>query len=252
MEIENDNEEAIWETDSDQDTSPSVEFFRLKVSNMHKIKQGLNDIGRLKSRKYKKIITKEAKEKVEQFKEYFNSDVYPKISLYDKTYKTPEDFKNLKFGNETYHVVEKPEIGSNLIFQIGNNNNKRSPLILIGVAKTFYEATTKISYVSSALANTNPQPKTIRIRKKASTKIKNKSEENKLKLKGKYLVGLTEAEKEKLRNESCNDILTKIRKKDKKSVRRKKKYYRKNCCSIDVTVKTPNEIPNDSIKEENN
>lgn len=250
MEIEK-SDSDYWETDNEQDESPSIEYFRLKISNIHRIKQGLNDIGHLKSKKYKKVVTKEAHEKVKLFNEYFNNSVFPEIRLVDKMYNKNEELNTIKYGNETYHVINKPEVGSNLIFQLGNNS--RTPLNFIDVSQTFYEATTKISYVPSTAPLNKPRPKTLRKRKrKIKVEIK---QDDKQRLKSKYLVGLTEEEKAKLKNESCNEILSKIRQKDKKIIRKNKKNYKKNCCKINVTVKTNvDELPvvNEIIKEDYN
>jgi hypothetical protein len=118
-------EDDEWETEGE-------EYFRLKIDNLSKIKQQLNKIVKLKSKKYKKLNSEDFVELKEYFK-YLNEQVYPSIDVYQNK------MSSLKLNNEDYNVVNKPEVGSNLIFEIGKSN-----LTYVGTSSEYFEATTKI------------------------------------------------------------------------------------------------------------
>jgi hypothetical protein len=114
-----------WETDSE-------DYFRLKIDNLTKVKQQLNKIIKLKSKKYKKLNSEDYND-IKNYTKYIKEEVHPNISVYDN------NISALAFKNEDYNLVNKPEVGTNLIFEINKNS-----LNLIGTSQNFYEATTKI------------------------------------------------------------------------------------------------------------
>jgi hypothetical protein len=117
--------ENEWESDGE-------DYFRLKVDNLAKIKQQLNKRIKLKSRKKKKIQAEDP-ECLKEYFNYLNEEVFPNILVDD------EKISIIKFNEEEYNVIEKPEIGSSMIFELNKSN-----VTYIGTAKEYHEATTKI------------------------------------------------------------------------------------------------------------
>ena len=142
--------EDEWETDGE-------EYFRLKIDNLSKIKHQLNKFIKLKSKKKRKL-NNEDNEELKNYFNFMNKEVYPNINIYD------DKISKLKYNKEEYNVIEKPEIGTNMIFEIGKNN-----ITYIGSTTEFYEATTKILKRSKSINDNEMENK-----KTTTTKRKKK------------------------------------------------------------------------------
>jgi hypothetical protein len=185
------NSEDEWETDGE-------DYFRLKVDNLSKIKQQLNKIVKLKTRKYKKL------EEFVELKEYFNylnEQVYPNITVYN------DQMTSLKLNNEDYHLITKPEVGTNLIFEMG-----KSSLTYIGTSNEYYEATTKIHRKINARVKIEKSQIKTKIRKKKKKEAKPEGETN-------NIVSNKKKEKKRKRRHKCkhkkNSTIYSVKKIDK-------------------------------------
>jgi hypothetical protein len=118
--------ENEWESDDEE------EYFRLKVDNLTKIKQQLNKFIKMKTKKVKKI-NNEDHEELKKYFNYLNNDIYPYVVVNE------DKISSIKLRDEEYNVIQKPEIGSSMIFELN-----KSSVSYVGTAKDYFEATTKI------------------------------------------------------------------------------------------------------------
>lgn len=122
------DEDEEWETDNETE----FEYFRLKLDNLLKLKHHYLKHIKFRTKKYKRI-DKEGFESLNNFQNFMTENVFPNIKVNNL------DKNIFSLNNEFYNVIDKPEIGSSLIFELGKNN-----LQFLGVSKTFKEGTTKI------------------------------------------------------------------------------------------------------------
>jgi hypothetical protein len=150
--------ENEWESDGE-------EYFRLKVDNLSKVKQQLNKYIKLKSKKVRKINNEDT-EDLEKYSNYLNEEIFPNIIV------DTDKLNSIKLKEEEYNVIQKPEIGSSVIFELN-----KSSVSYLGTAKEYFEATTKILKRSKVKLEFDiPIKKTVKKRrpKIIKTKIVNK------------------------------------------------------------------------------
>lgn len=121
-----------WETDSEGE-----EFFRLKLDATLKIKTAINKILKMSSRKFKKIDKKDIPA-ITEVEGLFNNEIFPQVSINGK-HNGELKLSRIQIKDEFYNLALKPEVGSNLIFEID-----KGELNLVGVSKEYYEAKTKV------------------------------------------------------------------------------------------------------------
>lgn len=185
--ITNKDDSDEWVTDEDDNA-----FFRLSIENASKIK---NDINKYKIYHTKKIKRLEQDEinSANDVANYINKEILPTLSVREDQI---TKFPYITIKNIELSLNEKPEIGTNLIFEV---NNDKKDIAVIGTCERYFEANVF-------------RPRRRNVVKKETNKIKS----NKKKIVKEIKKNEIKEEAENKRNVLKGGVLKKKRKKPKR------------------------------------
>ena len=179
------NKEDEFETDDEE-----TRYFRLSIENASKIKNDIIKLKKYHSSKVKRLDKAEI-DSVEQVNKYIYDNIIGKCFIYNDN-NINEPFA-LIGGNE-YVMVNKPEIGTNMVFEYDEANKS---VCFVGNCEQYYE----VNVLKQKKRNSS------RMRSKEGTAVKNvKAKEMKRKAKSKAKKMLKEiATSEKETNEDTKE-----------------------------------------------
>lgn len=138
--IDQENSDSEWESipENEQLTDETkTAFFRLNLDNASKIKNTINQMKHFHSNKIRLLSQKE-KQSFLELQQYIKKQYLPNISIKNQKNETKLNNPYIKILNDEYLINTRKEIGTNLIYEIDDNNQD---LKLLGTSDTWYETT---------------------------------------------------------------------------------------------------------------